>query len=77
MESYLVCFYCWWSLEIENFEVICGVVCLVGDINKIDEGVKVDEMMNWCVIYDGVEGIGKFYSCLFLFSFKLYIILLW
>lgn len=76
LESHSVCPYCRRSLEKEDPEVICGAARPVGDINKIDEGAKADEMMNRRAIHDGVEGTGKLHSYLFLFSPKLHITLL-
>lgn len=58
LESHSVCPYCRRSLETEDPEVICGAARPVGDINKIDEDAKADEMMNRRAIHDGVEGTG-------------------
>lgn len=59
LESHSVCRYCRQSLEPEDPEDICVAAHPVGDVNKIDEEAKADEMMNRRAIHDGVEGTGK------------------
>ena len=58
LESHSVCRYCRQSLEPEDPEDICVAAHPVGDVNKIDEEAKADEM-NRRAIHDGVEGTGK------------------
>ena len=62
LESHSVCRYCRQSLEPEDPEDICVAAHPVGDVNKIDEEVKADEMMNRRAIHDGVEGTGKLHK---------------
>ena len=62
LESNSVCRYCRQSLEPEDPEDICVAAHPVGDVNKIDEEAKADEMMNRRAIHDGVEGTGKLHK---------------
>lgn len=62
LESHSVCRYCRQSLEPEDPEDICVAAHPVGDVNKIDEEAKADEMMNRRAIHDGVEGTGKLHK---------------
>lgn len=62
LESHSVCRYCRQSLEPEDPEDICVAAHPVGDVNKIDEEAKADEMMNRRVIHDKVEGTGKLHK---------------
>lgn len=62
LENHSVCRYCRQSLEPEDPEDICVAAHPVGDVNKIDEEAKADEMMNRRAIHDGVEGTGKLHK---------------
>ena len=62
LESHSVCRYCRQSLEPEDPEDICVAAHPVGDVNKIDEEAKADEMMNRRAIHDGDEGTGKLHK---------------
>ena len=62
LESHSVCRYCRQSLEPEDPEDICVAAHPVGDVNKIDEEAKADEMMNRRAVHDGVEGTGKLHK---------------
>lgn len=62
LESHSVCRYCRQSLEPEDPEDICVAAHPVGDVNKIDEEAKADEMMNRRAIHDGVEGTVKLHK---------------
>lgn len=62
LESHSVCRYCRQSLEPEDPEDICVAAHPVGDVNKIDEEAKADEMMNRRAIHDKVEGTGKLHK---------------
>lgn len=53
-----MCPYCRRSLETDDPEDICRTARSDGDLNKIDDETKADEMTNRHAIHDGVEGRG-------------------
>lgn len=58
LEGHSMCPYCRRSLGTDGLENICRGARSDGDLNKIDDETKADEMTNRHAIPDGVEGRG-------------------